>query len=639
MIRRSIPLTDIKVEDQFWNRYTGLVTKEILPYQYEMLQDKERSHCLENFRIAAGLTDGEFCGYVFQDSDLAKWLEAAAYSLAYEPNAELEERMDELIELVASAQEENGYLDTFFSIRYPGRQFCNLKEGHELYTAGHFIEAAVAYYQVTGKTRLLEIMRRCADNICRVFHEEGYLTAVPGHEEVELALVKLSDATGDEKYAAMAKDFLDRRGSTPNYLAEESSLPRFIDVWHDKGPFHPEYNQSHKPVREQDTAEGHAVRVMYLLSAMADIAERYSDEELLNACRRLYENITRKRMYITGGVGTSSVMERFTTDYDLPNDRCYCESCASVGLLMFCRRMARVTGEAHYMDTAELALMNTVLAGVSLDGKRFFYVNPLEVVPENCIEGTDIGHVKAERQPWFGCACCPPNIARTLASLGETMFFADGKDVWVNLYIGSCSRIPFGGGEAVLKVESGLPYKGDIRLTLTSEKPLCGTLWLRLPGYAEEPTITLNGEQEKLDPHKGYQAVRVESMQVELALHFEMPARVVYGSPRLHSDNGKCAVMKGPLVYCLEEQDNGKRLGSLILDRRVPLKERLEPEMMGGTWVVTGQGFRLDAESFGEDLYSTREPRAVPMQLRFVPYCLWGNRTPGEMRVWVTYKL
>lgn len=422
-----LPLKEVQVEDLFWSKYTHLVTKQILPYQWEILNDRvpeaEPSHCIANFKVAAGLKDGTFQGAVFQDTDVAKWLEAVAYSLSYEPNDKLEETADEVIELIGKAQQPDGYINTYFTILAPKHRWANLREGHELYTAGHLIEAAVAYYKVTGKDRFLTIMKKFADLICEVFKEETYLRAVPGHQEIEIGLIKLSETTGDNKYMDMAKAFIDRRGMQPNYLVSEHENPLWIDIFKDTKPFLPEYSQCHIPVREQTIAEGHSVRATYMYCAMADLAATFNDKELFAACERIWNNIVEKRMYITGGIGSSGAYERFTTDYDLPNDCNYSESCASIGLALFGRRMAQITKDGTYIDVVERALYNTVLAGISMDGKRFFYVNPLEVWPDNCLDHTSMEHVKPVRQKWFGVACCPPNIARTLASLGEYIYF------------------------------------------------------------------------------------------------------------------------------------------------------------------------------------------------------------------------
>lgn len=638
--KQTLPLRNVRIADHFWSRYAALVTKKIIPYQYQvlcdLLPDAPESHCIKNFRIAAGLEQGEFRGWVFQDSDLAKWLEAVAFSLTYEPDPQLEQTADELIDLIGKAQQENGYLNTYFSILHPGHQYCNLKEGHELYTAGHFIEAAVAYYEATGKDTLLSIMRRCADHICQVFMTEAYADAVPGHEEIELALVKLARVTGEQKYADMALEFVNRRGCS-DYLSREHTLDRFIDVWHDRNPYHTKYGQAHKPVRQQTEAEGHAVRALYLYTAMADLAGLYQDESLLTACEKLYENITQKRMYLTGGIGSSGTLERFTTDYDLPNDTAYAESCASIALAMFCRRMAAVTGEAKYMDTAERALINTVLAGISMEGTRFFYVNPLEVVPGFCLPATDKHHVQPRRQSWFGCACCPPNIARTLASLGDYAYSTDGQDLWVNLYIGGSCKASIGGKEAAVTVSTGMPYEGSVRLEIRSEEALDGAVYLRIPAYALSPVITADGNAISPEISKGYARIPVTGTEAHIDLTFQIPARLVFGNPHLAADNGKCAVMKGPLVYCLEQADNGTDLSALYLDPDTPLLESRDEDLYGGTTVITAAGFRLS--SGNQELYTTKKPTAMPTTLRFVPYCHWGNREPGEMAVWVKYKL
>lgn len=642
---KNINLCDIKVQDAFWGKYTGLVTREIIPYQWKALNDEvedaEPSHCISNFEIAAGWKEGKFEGWVFQDTDLAKWLEAVAYSLSYEPDSELEKRADEAIELIGKAQEENGYLNTHFSILYPGQQFCNLKEGHELYTSGHMIEAAVAYYKVTGKDKFLQIMRKNADLICEIFNTKKYQNAIPGHEEIELALMKLYEVTGDKKYADMAKAFVDRRGTRPNYLSEESKQEWYIDVWHDPNPYVEEYGQSHLPVREQKTAEGHAVRAVYLYSAMADVAYEYGDAELFEACDRLYQNIVNKRMYITGGIGSSGMMERFTTDYDLPNDSSYSESCASIGLAMFCRRMAQITGDASYLDTMELALVNTVLAGIAMDGKSFFYVNPLEVWPDNCMEATSMAHVKAARQKWFGCACCPPNIARTLASLGEYICFIDEDGFFLNLHAGAAFACDMKSGRVSVDVETAFPWKGYTRIALKAVKTVdtqvaSGKVRIRIPSYAKNLRVSMN--QNKLNPviEKGYLTVEGTFFDDVIEISFDMPAQIVYANPNVRADVGKAAVMKGPIVYCLEEADNGENLSNLYLDVTEPLEEKFCADVLGGVTVIRAKGKRVDTVPWKDGkLYAPRPVNFEKAELMFVPYCNWGNREHGEMTVWV----
>lgn len=630
-----LPLNELKIRDAFWDRYLKLVTEEIIPYQYDSLRDRipgaAPSRCIRNLRIAAGLEQGEFEGFVFQDTDLAKWLEAVAYSLSYHPDPALEQTADEMIQLIGQAQEENGYLNSYFSIKYPGRQFCNLKEGHELYTAGHFIEAAVAYYQVTGKREFLNQMCRFADLICKVFHTEEYRDAVPGHEEIELALFRLAEVTGREEYRAMAYDFINRRGAS-DYLATENQRSRFIDVWHDRNPHLALYSQSHAPVRQQKTAEGHAVRALYLLSGMADLAGGYQDASLLEACRQLYENIVQRRMYITGGIGSSGTLERFTTDYDLPNDTNYSESCASIALAMFCKRMARITGDAEYFDTAELALYNTVLSGVAMDGRSFFYVNPLEVIPAACLPRTDREHVQPVRQKWFGCACCPPNIARTLASLGEYLFFRGEDSLWMNLFVSGTYHSCLGSTPVTVTVDTKMPWQGQVTVHICAQEDMNGTLRIRVPGYAENPRFAVNGNAMEPEVQQGYAEIPLRGREVCIRYEFAMPARRMFANPKVSADAGKCAIVKGPMVYCLEEIDNGSSLSGLLLDMDAPLREHFEPTLLGGTTVIEADGWRL---RWDDSLYRTTPPARDPAVLRFTPYAFWGNRTPGEMAVWV----
>lgn len=642
---KSVSLNDVRIEDAFWSKYTKLVTKEIIPYQWRALNDEvadaEASHCIENFKVAAGLSDGTFHGFVFQDSDLAKWLEAVAYSLSYEKNEALEALADEAIELVGKAQEENGYLDTYFSILEPGKQFCNLKEGHELYTAGHFMEAAVAYYKVTGKDKLLKIMEKNADLICEVFHTPEYANAVPGHEEVELALVKMAEVTGKEQYLQMAKDFIDRRGTEPNYLFHEHEKKTFVDVWHDPNPYETRYAQAHLPVREQTTAEGHAVRAVYLYCGMADIAGIYQDEELLAACERLYDNIVEKRMYLTGGIGSSGTLERFTTDYDLPNDTNYSESCASIGLALFCRRMAQITGDAKYIETMELALMNTVLAGIAMDGKSFFYVNPLEVWPANCIPKTDKNHIKPVRQKWFGCACCPPNIARTLASLGEYIYFTGEDGLWVNLFAGGTLHTILSGRTLRLETKTRFPFEGKVTFQFEEEKNAGAegreeTLHIRIPSYVKNVKLTMDGTEQNISAECGYTSLTADWKNQTVELTFEMPAHFVYANPAVRADVGKAAIVKGPLVYCLEQQDNDENLAAFFVDTAAPLEETWCEDLLGGVTKITAHGVRVKTEDWKPGrLYGAVPVGFEDATLTLVPYCNWGNRVPGEMAVWM----
>lgn len=639
----SVSLNKIQIQDTFWNKYIKLVKKVIIPYQWGTLNDKvpdaEPSHCIKNFRIAAKEEEGEFAGAVFQDTDVAKWLEAVAFTLASSGrDEELEKIADETINLIGRAQCEDGYLNTYYTIKEPDRRWSNLKEGHELYTAGHMIEAAVAYYEATGKKEFLDIVSRFADVICDKFGpEEGKCHGYPGHPEIELALVKLYRATGEKRYLDTAKFFVDARGVGENYFLQEERGENYNLMSPEFAGYQPEYSQSHMPVREQKTVEGHAVRAVYLYSAMADLAYEYQDKELQEACEALWNNMVTKRMYITGGIGSSGLLERFTTDYDLPNDRNYSESCASIGLAMFGKRMAEITRDAGYVDIVEKALYNTVLAGIAMDGKSFFYVNPLEVWPENCLERTSMEHVKPVRQKWFGVACCPPNIARTLASMGQYIYGKAEEALYVNLYISNETEMEINHVPYSIKVDSDYLTDGKVVLRAEADKASEGRIALRIPGYAKKFTVLRNGVKvENPVIEKGYLMLDNLGAKEEIAISCDMKARFVHANPNVRADEGKIAIMRGPLVYCLEETDNGENLASCYIDTKSQPKEVYEESLLGGVVSVTVRGRRISREGWTEnELYGEHELKLEEVELKAVPYCNWGNRKKGEMAVWI----
>ncbi len=633
-------LSHIRVTDPLFGSYIDQVSRQLLPYQWNVLNDKlpdvKSSYCISNFRIAAGLEQGHHRGAVFCDTDAYKWLETLAYCLQCGHGQELLPAAEELIALIESAQEEDGYLQTYFTVDHPDQKWKNLAEGHELYGAGHLMEAAVAFHQATGNETILQVAVRLADLICCVFGDapdccHGY----PGHQEVELGLVKLYQLTGTQRYLEMARHFLRIRGQKPNYLMRELAETGDARIFPEFADYDEKYAQSHLPPVEQRTAEGHAVRAMYMYSAMADIARECEDEELKTACLELWRNVTEKRMYITGGIGSSGHLERFTTDYDLPNDRMYCESCASVGLMMFGRRMAALTGSAAYYDTVERALCNTVLAGVQDQGDRYFYVNPLEVWPDNCLPSTSMAHVKPVRQRWFDVACCPSNIGRTLASLGQYLYARDEKSLYVNQLISSTITEEIRGLRLHLEMQVSLQeaFRGDFQLELEGE----GTIMLRIriPSWLEYHSFTLDGRVIRPAVENGYAVLALSRPGVQhLVLTGHTTPRWVTANARVRADLGRLALAYGPYVYCLEQTDNGDNLAQIYVrpDAAVTV-EAGDPTLPGTLPALRFSGLRLDSGVDG--LYGTPRFRFTEQRLTAVPYGLWCNRQPGEMIVWL----
>lgn len=643
MSEPMLNLRHISIADPFWLRVRETVRREGIPYQWKALNDEipgaEPSRCMRNFRIAAGKMQGEHAGYVFQDSDIAKWIEGAAWSLRWHPDPELEKVVDGAIEEVVAAQQPDGYLDTYYIIGGLDKRWTNLKDNHELYCAGHMIEAAVAYYQVTGKRVLLDAMIRLVDHIDSVIGaEDGKIHGYPGHPVIEMALMRLYRITGDAKHLNLARYFVNQRGQAPLFFEEEDKRNGNRFYW-ENSYFRYQYYQAGKPVREQTDAEGHAVRAMYLYSGMADVACETGDASLADACRRLWRSVVSRRMYVTGAIGSSEYGEAFTFDYDLPNDTVYGETCAAIGLVFFARRMLNLEPRSEYADVMERALYNGVISGMQLDGRSFFYVNPLEVLPEASLKDQHKRHVKVERQKWFGCACCPPNIIRLVSSLEDYIASVRDDALYMHLYVGGDLDLSVSGKQVSLKTETDYPWNGKVAVTVNPEEAAAFAVNLRIPSWCRSWLLKLNGEPLSAPITDGYCAVsRLWHPGDRLELTLDMPVSFISANPRIYQDAGRIAVARGPLVYCLEEPDNGKDLHLLRLGdvRPEDCSTEWKPDKLGGIVEIVTPGIRESDAGWGDVLYSAEKPvEAAPVRLTWIPYYAWANREPGEMRVWI----
>ena len=612
-----LPLTQVTVGGPFWGPWVEANRRASLPHVYEACKNTGR---IDALRLQWRPGDPN-PPHIFWDSDVAKWLEAAAYELAVHPDAALAQRAEETADLLIKAQQPDGYLNTHFTVVEPEKRWTNLRDWHELYCAGHLIEAAVAYFEATGRRNLLDALCRYADHIDATFGpEEGKKRGYPGHEELELALVRLYRATGEARYLRLAEYFINERGRQPHYYDLEAQARGDTRRWM---PY--EYWQVHKPVREQEEAVGHAVRAMYLCSGMADVAAETGDATLLAACRRLWRSVTERKMYVTGAVGARHHGEAFGDDWELPNDTAYAETCAAIGLVFFAQRMLELEADGRYADVLERALYNGVLPGVSLDGRKFFYVNPLA------------SGGRHRRQPFFDCACCPPNVARLLASLGRYACGTEGdKAIYVHLYATGEAIAALGGRRVSLTQATGYPWDGTVDLAVGLDGPARFELALRVPGWCRKHALRVNGKAVAAPVRKGYARLRRtwnDGDRVTLIL--AMPVERVEANPVVDATAGKVALQRGPLVYCLEGCDHRVDVRTIRLPDRARLAARFDKRLLGGVTVIEGKAVAPAAGPWKDRLYASGPAKTVPVAIRAVPYCLWDNRKGGTMAVWL----
>jgi DUF1680 family protein len=620
--RTPVPFDQVSITDAFWaprilaNRTRGLDAV------YHQLEATGR---LAAYDLDWTPESDQPAPHVFWDSDIAKWLEGACLSLMTYPDNALRKRVDAVVDRLLAAQGEDGYLNPHFTVVEPEGRWTNLRDKHELYCAGHLLEAAIAHHRATGDKRFLDAIRRYIALIGHTFGPgEGQRPGYPGHEELELALVKLYRHTGDAEALELAQYFIDQRGQKPPYFDWEArQRGEDPEEYWAKGHA---YTQSHKPVRDQRKVVGHAVRGMYLYSAMADLARETGDRQLYDVLKALWDDLTSHKLYLTGGIGSSGKNEGFTKPYDLPNRDAYAETCAAIGLVFWAHRMLQLELNSRYADVMERALYNGVLSGVSLSGDRFFYENPLS---------SDGDH---HRQTFFTCSCCPPNLNRLLPAIGEYIYSIAEKEVTVHLYIQSDAQIKVSGQRVILSQHTDYPWDGVVCLQIAPEQPVQFTLKLRFPGWCREGRLYLNGEYIAYESHleNGYITLTREwQSDDELRLQWLMPVTRVYAHPQVKADHGKVALMRGPLVYCLEEMDQSVALEDLRLLKDAGFDTSFDPHILEGMITLHGRALAIDREAWGKALYRDHPPKMKETTFTAIPYFAWDNREPGQMRVWL----
>lgn len=596
----SIPLDSVKLTDDFWARRIRIMEEVTLPLQYEIM---EETHRIDNFRRASGKISGDFVGFFFNDSDVYKWIEAVSYLLAYSKNERLDSLVDSVIDEIRMAQDDDGYLNTYFTFERKKDRWTNLKDMHELYCAGHLIQAAVIHHRATGKTNLLDIAVRFADHISRVFGPWGK-EGTPGHPEIEMALVELYRETNDRKYLELARFFIDERGKG---IIGGSS-----------------YHIDHKPFRELEEIVGHAVRSLYLNCGATDLYMEIGDNTLLTALERLWDNLVTKKMYVTGGAGARKEGEAFGENYELPNETAYAETCAGIANFMWNYRMLLTSGDAKFADIMELALYNAALPGISIDGKEYFYVNPL----------ADRG--RHRRQRWFACACCPPNIARTITSIPGYLYSTSSEGIWVHLYTSNIAEIDIDGTKVEIEEKTDYPWDGKIEFKINTDSQF--TLFLRRPGWSKDFSVVINGEKVQTALEKGYIVLnRRWNRGDTVTLTLSMVPEILESHPSVKDNIGRLAIRRGPIIYCVEGADN--RWGDvwdLEIPKDVELRDNYE-DILNGIVVIKGNGVSNSPDSWTRLYLPIGDSGVLKREVEFVaiPYYAWANRTPGPMEVWI----
>jgi DUF1680 family protein len=623
-IWRPLPVGSILIHEGFWKKRQVVNRTSSLQHAYRWL---ERYGNFPDLRMAAGRMKGQYIGKVFMDSDVYKWLEAIAYELFREQDVELQRMADEAIELIGAAQAEDGYIDSYYQVAEPDRRWTDLTRGHEMYCAGHLMEAAIAFNRFLGDRRLLDIALRFADHIDSVFGP-GKRAGVPGHPEVELALVELYRETGEKRYLDMARFFVDQRGLG------------LLDPGQHGGHGGPAVYQDHIPVREASTMEGHAVRQLYLTTGITDLFLETGERALFDALMRQWHDMAYRKMFVTGGLGSIHLNEAFSEPYELPNSRGYCETCAAIASIMWNWRLLMATADVRFADMIEHTLYNAFLSGVSMDGRHFFYVNPLLSRGAN----PAVSRKRIERVEWPWTPCCPPNIMRLVALLDHYVATSGEAGLQIHQYISSTIHAGLNAGrKAVLKMQTALPWQGSVRLIFDEADGLSWPLKLRIPSWCRDWEASVNGRPvDGSMLESGYLTVQQawrKGDRVELML--KMKPFLLEAHPHVDSTWSSLAIQRGPIVYCLEQkdQDPGVDVLDVRIDETVPLKELWKEELLGGLMTVEASGYLVDRSPWENRLYrslgSGEGVSKRPVRLTAVPYFAWAHRGPNAMRVWI----
>ena len=626
-----VPFPDVKLEGRFWHERLETVLTRTIPSQHRKLAEYTILDSIKLPQPPPPLRfprhPNGFTVQVFWDSDVGKWIEAASYALAHRRDTDIEARIEAIVDDFEKAQAPDGYLNCWYLGREPDKRWTNLRDNHEMYNAGHLLEGAIAYFRVTGRRRWLDIMERYLDHIYSVFGTgPGQKRGYDGHEEIELALMKLYALTGEKKHLDFATYLINERGqSNPHYFDIEREAREGREASQRYVYSNYEYSQSHKPVREQDKVVGHAVRAMYLYTAMADLAAEIDDPALKRACEVLWDDVMETKMYVTAGLGPSAHNEGFTHDFDLPNQTAYAETCASVALIFWAQRMLHLDLDGKYGDILELAMFNGALSGLSRDGEHYFYANPLES------DGTPT------RWDWHTCPCCTMNVSRLVASVGG-YFLSVAKDgVAFHLYGGISSDVVIGGTRVSLREVSTYPWSGDIAIHVDPEQPAAFDVKLRIPGWCQDARVSVNGDVVDMGAvGNGYLTIRRTWRKGDVVtMDLPMPPVRLYAHPGVIMDAGRVALKRGPLVYCLEEADNpGGRVQRLKLPRAAELRAETRADLFDGIVTLKADALAI-RESDWQTLYRSTPPVDEKATLTALPYYLWANRGQGSMIVWV----